>query len=72
MQYELFRNHDSKLRVYGDTAVVNGVTSVKGSAGGEAFAADFQFTDTYVRRKSGWVIVASHASRLQAPAAKGN
>ena len=62
--YEVFRNRDSKVRFYGDAAVVNGVTVVKGSADGKAFAGEFQFTDTYVRRGREWVIVASHASRL--------
>jgi len=62
--YDVFRNRDSKVRFYGDAAVVNGVTVVKGSADGKPFAGEFQFTDTYVRRGGEWVIVASHASRL--------
>jgi len=68
VSYEVFRNRDSKVRFYADTAVVNGVTVVKGSADGGAFAGEFQFTDVYVRRGKEWVIVASHASRLPAPA----
>ena len=64
-QYEVFRNHGTQLRFYGDdTAIALGVTEVKGVFGGQAFAADFQFTDTYVRTPKGWVMVASHASKL--------
>jgi len=64
-RYEIFRNHEQKIRLYGDAAIVTGITSVKGVAGGEAFAADFQFTDTYVRRNRHWLLAASHASRLR-------
>jgi hypothetical protein len=64
--YEVFRNHDQKVRLYGDAAIVIGVTTVKGTSKGEPFAADFQFTDTYVRRKGHWLLAASHASRLPA------
>jgi len=63
-KYDVFRNRDSKVRVYGDAAVVTGITRVEGKSDGKPYALDFQFTDTYVRRPEGWVIVASHASRL--------
>ena len=62
--YEAFCNHDQSVRVYGDAAIVTGITTVKGRSKGEPFAADFQFTDTYVRRKGHWLLAASHASRL--------
>ena len=63
--YEVFRNHDQKARLYGDAAIVTGVTTVKGRSGADAFAADFQYTDTWVRRGGRWRLAASHASRLQ-------
>lgn len=65
-RYDVFRNRDSKVRVYGDAAVVTGITRVEGKSAGKPYAQDFQFTDTYVRRANGWVLVASHASRLAA------
>lgn len=67
VRYEVFRNHDSKVRFYGDTALVNGITTVQGRAGDAAFAAEFQFTDVYVRDKNEWRMVASHASKLVSP-----
>jgi len=63
-RYEVFRNHDQTLRFYGDTAVVLGITSVRGSAAGKPFDGEFQYTDTWIRRGGRWLIVASHASRL--------
>jgi len=65
-RYEIFRNHDQQVRVYRDAAIVTGITTVKGTSKGDAFAADFQFTDTYVRRDGHWLLAASHASRLPA------
>ena len=33
-RYDVFRNHGMKVRVYGDSAVVTGITSIKGTSGG--------------------------------------
>jgi len=66
-KYEVFRNRDSKVRIYGDAAVVTGITRVEGQADGKPYALDFQFTDTFIRKREGWAMVASHASRLPVP-----
>lgn len=63
-RYEVFRNHDQQVRLYGDSAIVLGVTTIKATVEGKPFAADFRFTDTYVRHDGRWVLAASHASRL--------
>ena len=68
-RYETFRNHGQSIRIFGDTAIITGITSIKGTAGGEAFAADFRFTDTWLYRDGRWLLAASHASRLSAPSA---
>jgi len=62
--YEIFRNHDQKVRLYGDAAIVTGITSIKGQSGGKTFEGDFQFTDTWVHGGGRWKLAASHASRL--------
>ena len=64
-QYDRFENHDMTARVYGDAAVVQGITSLKGRSGGKPFALDVRFTDTLVRVKGNWTIVASHVTRIQ-------
>ena len=65
-RYDTFRNHDETVRRYGDAAVINGITSVSGTSGGQPFEAAFRFTDTWVRRDGHWILVASHATRLPA------
>ena len=62
--YDEFRNHDQTVRVYDDAAIVIGITSVKGTSGGQAFAADFKYTDTYIYRDGHWWLAASHASKI--------
>ena len=64
--YDVFRNHGQSVRLHGDAAVVIGTTSVEGRLNGEAFAARFRFTDTWIRTAAGWKMAASHASRLGA------
>jgi len=66
--YTVFRNHDQKLRLYGDAAIITGITSVRGHAGKDAFDGDSQYTDTWIRRGGRWRLAASHASRLPAKA----
>lgn len=68
--YDEFRNDGQRVRLYGDdTALIVGVTHIRGKAGGEAFAADFRYTDTWIRRDGRWRLAASHASRLPDAAA---
>ena len=62
--YTVFRNRDQAVRVYGDSAVVVGITRVEGSSGGAQFTAEFRFTDTWVKRDGQWKLAASHATRL--------
>lgn len=62
-RYDVFRNSGMRVRLYGDTALVLGITTVEGTAGGARFAARLAFTDTLLKRGGRWVIVASHASR---------
>ncbi len=56
-RYDVFRNHDMKVRVYGDSAVVTGITSIKGTSSGKGFAVDVQFTDTLIKRDGRWHMV---------------
>lgn len=64
IKYEVFENHDMKVRLYGDAAVVTGRTRVKGKSGENAFSSEFQFTDTLVRRDGRWQVAASHISKV--------
>jgi len=62
--YSVFRNSDQRVRLYGATAIITGITAVEGRSGDSSFSARFRYTDTWVRRGGGWKLAASHASRL--------
>jgi ketosteroid isomerase-like protein len=55
---------DTRVRVVGDTAVVTGVTALKGKYKGQDFGGKYRFTDTLVRRDGRWVILASQYTRV--------
>lgn len=65
-KYEIFRNHSMTAHVFGDAAIVQGITSLKGTSGGKPFATDVRFTDTLIRRGGEWRLVVSHVTRLPA------
>jgi ketosteroid isomerase-like protein len=67
-QYAEFRNHDMTAHVYRDAAIVQGITSLAGTSGGQTFAVDVRFTDTLIREHGRWRIVVSHVTRIPPPA----
>lgn len=59
------------VRVWGDTAVVTARLWIKGTADGKSIDRRLWFSDTYVRRPTGWKYVFGQASlRLPDPAAQ--
>jgi uncharacterized protein (TIGR02246 family) len=60
--FESFTPRDMKARVYGDTAVVTGLSTVKGTHKGQDISGDYRFTDTLVKRNGRWQAVASQAT----------
>ncbi len=63
-KYSRFENHSMSARVYGETAVVQGITSLEGTSGGAAFKVDVRFTDTLIKVNGQWVLVVSHVTRI--------
>jgi ketosteroid isomerase-like protein len=58
-------NEDVQVRIYGDTAIVNGRIVSKAQPGGQAeISFQSRFTDTLLKRKGNWRVVARHYSRL--------
>jgi ketosteroid isomerase-like protein len=59
---------DLKVRIYGDTAIVNGRTTEKIQSGGKEFVIRYRRTDVFVKRRGRWQCVSFHGSRiLEAP-----
>lgn len=65
--YTEFRNHSMSARVFGDAAIVQGITTVKGESGGQAFDVNVRFTDTLIRERGKWRLVVSHVTAIRNP-----
>jgi ketosteroid isomerase-like protein len=55
---------DMKVRVYGDTAVVTGKVTVKGTMGGKDATGQAMFTRVYVKKGGQWQSVALQQTRI--------
>lgn len=64
IEYSKFYNHEQSVRLYGDTAIVTGITSLEGVSGDKPFKLDVRFTDILVRRNGEWKAVAGHVTRI--------
>jgi ketosteroid isomerase-like protein len=60
--YERQDDSSQTVRVWGDTAVVTALLWAKGSESGKPFEYKLWFSDTYVRKPSGWRYVFGQAS----------
>jgi ketosteroid isomerase-like protein len=57
-------NHEMKVRVYGDAAVVNGHSTYEETVQGKDISGEYRWTDTWIRKGGRWQCVADHASRV--------
>lgn len=60
-----FSTEETKVRLFGDTAILNGIVVMKGNNSTQRS----RYTDVYVKRNGQWQVVASHLSQIPAPAA---
>jgi ketosteroid isomerase-like protein len=51
-----------KVRIFGDTAVAVGVSSVKGRDKKNDISGQYRWTDTFVKQNGGWRAVASQVT----------
>jgi len=58
---------DMKVRLYGDTAIVNGRTTEKLEINGKELITQYRRTDVFVKRNGRWQCVSFHGSRILAP-----
>ena len=57
-------SEDMRLHRHGDTVVVTGATHEKGTEKGKPFSHQGRFTDTWIKKDSQWLCVASQLSLL--------
>jgi ketosteroid isomerase-like protein len=62
VKIQRYETSDTRIRVYGDAAVVTGRVKRTRDFNGRTVDDDWRFTKVYVRRAGGWQVVAFHAS----------
>src|SRR5262249_23068137 len=62
--YESVANYDQVVRIYGDAAVVAGITTVKGRYEVQEIGGRFRFTNMFVKRDDKWQCIATHVTRI--------
>lgn len=53
-----------EFKLVTSSAVVQGITSPKGTSGGNPFEIDVRFTDTPVKEDGQWRLLVSHVTRV--------
>jgi ketosteroid isomerase-like protein len=64
LTHDMMESEDLRVRVYGDSAVVTGLTRTKGKFMGQEFSTQERATDVFVKRDGRWRCVLTHLTRL--------
>lgn len=64
LTHDTMESADFRVRVYGDTAVLTGVTRTKGKFMGQEFSTQERATDIFVKCDGRWQCVLTHLTRL--------
>jgi hypothetical protein len=64
MKMDPFEAFELQVRIYGDSAVVNGRRLQHFTVGRARYANDLRYTDVYVKRKGRWLLVSEHVSNM--------
>ena len=64
LTHDMMESEDFRVRVYGDSAVVTGVTRTKGKFMGQEFSTQERGTDVFVKGDGRWQCVLTHLTRF--------
>lgn len=64
LKFETMMVDDVKVRLYGNTAIVTYTSADKGTFKGQAFTGKHRWTDTFVKMKGKWLIVAAQGTPI--------
>ena len=66
-KYESIEPSDVKVRVYGNTAIVNGMAKLTVATNGQPNTFSLRYTDVWVMRDNKWQMVSWQSTRLPEP-----
>jgi ketosteroid isomerase-like protein len=64
LAHNMMESEDFRVRVYGDSAVVTGITRTEGKFMGQEFSTQERATDVFVKRDRRWQCVLTHLTRF--------
>ena len=64
LTHEMMESEDFRVRAYGDSAVVTGLTRTKGKFMGQEFSTQERATDVFVKHDGRWQCVLTHLTRF--------
>ena len=64
LKFDAMEMFESKVRVYGDAAVVTAKTHIKANYKAQDISGDYSSTDVFVKVKGEWRAVSSHITRI--------
>ena len=64
LTHDMMESEDFRVRVYGDSAVVTGLTRTKGKFMGQEFSTQERATDVFVKHDGRWRCVLTHLTRF--------
>ena len=64
LTHDMMESENFRVRVYGDSAVVTGLTRTKGKFMGQEFSTQERATDVFVKRGDRWQCVLTHLTRF--------
>lgn len=64
LKFESIEPSDMQVLVFGETAVVAGVVTVKGTFKQQDISGKYRFTDTWVKRNGKWQVVATESTKI--------
>jgi ketosteroid isomerase-like protein len=64
LAHEMMESADSRVRIYGNTAIVTALTTTKGKYSGQAFTTQERATDVFVKQNGRWQCALSHLTKF--------
>ena len=64
LTHEMMESDDTRVRIYGNTAIVTALTTTKGKFSGQAFTTQERATDVFVKHNGRWLCAHSQLTRF--------
>jgi ketosteroid isomerase-like protein len=64
LTHEMMESDETRVRIYGNTAIVTALTTTKGKFSGQVFTTQERATDVFVKQDAQWHCALTHLTRF--------